>query len=267
MKANRPAAVLLMTAALSAVQTGAFAVAAAADEPPTVVELFTSQGCYSCPPAEAFLRDLAQEKSVLALEFHVDYWDDLVYGAAGKWKDVFSKREFTERQSGYNRRIRGRGNVYTPQMVIDGRIEAVGSQRLKVLSAIRGAEAARRRPGEGHVAVAVSLADSRAEPGSGATVSLGGGTGAAFAAPVDVWMVRLLRERETVVRAGENKGKTLVSRNIVTEIRHIGVWRGHDASFRVPGFSLGDREGCAVLVQDARQGPVLGAGACPAPAG
>lgn len=260
MKANRTAAVLLMTAVLAAASNG-LSVPAAAQETPTVVELFTSQSCYSCPPAEALLRDLAREKTLLALEFHVDYWDDLVYGAAGKWKDVFSKREFTDRQTGYNQRIRGRANVYTPQMVFDGRIEAVGSRRLAVLSAIRGAEAARQRPGEGHVAVAVSLG------ASGATVSVGGGTGAGSAAPADVWMVRLLRERETVVQAGENKGKTLVSRNIVTEMRHIGVWRGHDAAIRVPGFSLGDSEGCAVLVQDDRQGPVLGAAACPAPSG
>ena len=96
---------------------------------PAVVELFTSQSCYSCPPAEAFLGDLARRDGVIALEFHVDYWDDLVYGRAGKWKDVFSSPEYTRRQQGYNLNIRGRGQVYTPQMIIDGRAEAVGTRR------------------------------------------------------------------------------------------------------------------------------------------
>ena len=101
-----------------------------------VVELFTSQGCYSCPPAEKFLGDLAEQETVIALDFHVDYWDNLVHGADGKWKDPFSRPAYTQRQRVYNQRIRGTGNVYTPQMVIDGRLEAVGSRRIAVLSAM-----------------------------------------------------------------------------------------------------------------------------------
>ncbi len=222
-----------------------------------MVELFTSQGCYSCPPAEAFLRDLAEEKTVLALEFHVDYWDELVYGAAGKWKDVYSKHEFTVRQAGYNRRIKGRGNVYTPQMVIGGQLEAVGSQRLAVLSAIRSVEAA------GVVRVAVDVSSGA----GGTTVALRAGTPLPATGRAGVWLVRYLREGATEVRAGENRGKMLHNRNVVTELRRIGDWSGKDASISIPDFRLAEGEGCAVLVQDDRWGPILGAAACAAPAG
>ena len=225
--------------------------AASQNVQPTVVELFTSQGCYSCPPAEEFLGELAVEKTLLALEFHVDYWDDLVYGSAGKWKDAFSKRAYTDRQTGYNMRIRKRPNVYTPQMVIDGHLEAVGSRRLAVLSRIRAAEKARGP----RLAVDVSV-----DAESGATVRLAG-TGAK---PAGVWLVRFLRERRTEVLSGENKGKSLLSRNIVTELRRIGDWRGRDATITVSDFVLKEGEGCAVLVQD-DHGPIVGAAPCEMP--
>lgn len=256
MNAKRILAAVTVSVLCAGLFTGPAPAASEAKYAPTVVELFTSQGCYSCPPAEAFLRDLADQKSVIALEFHVDYWDELVYGAAGKWKDAFSKREFTERQARYNQAIRGRANVYTPQMVIDGRLEAVGSQRLSVLAAIREVEDARRD----RIAVSVSFSG-----GDAATVNLAGESGTA-GAPVDVWIVRMIRERETEVRSGENKGKSLTSRNIVTELRHVGGWKGGRSTISVPDFALGENETCAVLVQDRELGPVRGAAYCPSPA-
>jgi hypothetical protein len=87
---------------------------ASAGDAPVVVELFTSQGCYSCPPAEAMLAELAQRDGIVALEHHVDYWDALNYGAAGRWKDVFSRPEATERQRVYASVVPGRGHSYTP---------------------------------------------------------------------------------------------------------------------------------------------------------
>lgn len=216
-----------------------------------VVELFTSQGCYSCPPAEKFLGDLAGEKTVIALEFHVDYWDDLVYGAAGKWKDPFSKPAYTQRQRTYNQRIRRTGNVYTPQMVIDGKLEAVGSRRLSVLNAIRNAEKGLNQ----RLDVGVTLAAGRVEK-----VTLTGPVEATGA----VWLVRFIKSQETRVRSGENKGKALLSHNIVTEVQKIGTWSGTPAAIPVSGFELADGEGCAVLVQNTRQGPILGAAQCPA---
>lgn len=240
----------MIPAAALALTMSATAAPAAGPNGPVVVELFTSQGCYSCPPAEKFLGDLAGQKSVLALEFHVDYWDDLVYGAAGKWKDVFSKREYTLRQRGYNQRIRGRGNVYTPQMVIDGKLEAVGSRRLSVLSAIKRAGSTRKH----RVGINVTL-----DGGAVRTVSLNGDVKARGS----VWLLRYIKSQETRVRSGENKGKALLSHNIVTEVQKVGVWSGRAGEISVDGFSLADGEGCAVLVQDNRQGPILGAAPCP----
>ena len=215
-----------------------------------VVELFTSQGCYSCPPAEKFLGELSEQKSVIALEFHVDYWDNLVYGAAGKWKDPFSKSAFTQRQRIYNQRIRGTGSVYTPQMVIDGKLEAGGSRRIPVLSAMRKAESARRDS----VGIDVTMTFAMVQK-----VDLdAAGTGVG-----SVWLVRFIKAKETRVPSGENKGKALLSHNIVTEVLKIGEWSGKSVSFAVKDFLLADGEGCAVLVQDSRQGPVLGAAQCP----
>lgn len=216
-----------------------------------VVELFTSQGCYSCPPAEKFLGDLSGEKSIIALEFHVDYWDNLVHGGDGKWKDVFSKPAYTQRQRGYNQRIRGTGNIYTPQMVIDGKLEAVGSRRLAVLTAIRKAESASKQ----RLDIGVTLASGKV-----GKVTLAGPVKASGS----VWLVRFIKAQETRVRSGENKGKALLSHNIVTGMKKIGKWSGTPAAIPVSGFELADGEGCAVLVQDNRQGPILGAAQCPA---
>ena len=238
-------------AALAVALAAAAASASQAGERRAVVELFTSQSCYSCPPAESFLGELAARGDVLALEFHVDYWDSLVYGAAGKWRDVFSKRAYTERQVVYNRRIRGRSGVYTPQVIIDGRREAVGSDRGAVLSAIADA---RDRAGDG-VDVKIVLA-----AGEGARVELAGAAG-----PSAVWLVRFIARSLTQVRAGENKGKDLVNHHVVTELRPIGRWNGRGTTLSVPDFALARGEGCAVLVQDRRQGPVIGAALCPEP--
>ena len=219
---------------------------------PAVVELFTSQSCYSCPPAEAFLGDLARRDGVIALEFHVDYWDDLVYGRAGKWKDVFSSPEYTRRQQGYNLNIRGRGQVYTPQMIIDGRAEAVGTRRGDVTWKIESVF----RDNRPRLTVTVS-----AHPGGGLGVTVDG----PVAETAAIWLVRFDRANTTKVRAGENKGKLLTNHHVVTGLRQIGDWRGEKASLDVPDLGLRADEGCAILVQRDRQGPILGAAACPKP--
>ena len=216
----------------------------------TVVELFTSQSCYSCPPAEAYLGELAERGDVIALEYHVDYWDDLVYGAAGRWKDVFSSPANTERQRRYNRNIRRSDGVYTPQMVIDGRAEAAGTRRNAVETTIRR-EANDDRP---RLKVAVTR-----EPAGGLSVAVDGPeTGAAA-----LWLVRFERARVTRVKAGENKDKTLTNHNVVTELTRIGPWPGKAMTIRLADVSLSPDEGCAVLVQDDHQGPILGAAPCP----
>ena len=112
---------------------------AGAQDRPVVIELFTSQSCFSCPSAEKFLGELAREPDIVALEFHVDYWNDLNYGSAGRWKDPFSRPEFTRRQQDYNRQIRNKPGVYTPQMVIDGRFEKSGNSEWAVEASVRRA--------------------------------------------------------------------------------------------------------------------------------
>lgn len=217
---------------------------------PVVVELFTSQGCYSCPPAERFLGELADRPGVIALEFHVDYWDDLVYGAAGKWRDPFSDPAHSERQRAYNMRIRGQTGVYTPQMVVGGRFEAVGSRRDAVERAIA-------RAGGAAPEVEVSVASG---PDGGLRVRLAG-TGAARGG---VWLVRFRKAATTRVRGGENRGKTLVNHNVVTGMRRIGEWQGARRALVVPAPAGGEAgAGCAVIVQAAGPGPVLGAALCP----
>ncbi len=222
---------------------------------PTVVELFTSQSCYSCPPAEAFLGELVEERAdVLGLEFHVDYWDELVHGG-GKWKDIFSSPESTQRQRVYNLRIRGRANVYTPQMVIDGVAEAVGSNRGAVLRAVSAAS------GQGQVlGVSIDPVDGR-----GYQVRIDG----TLPEEATIWYVQYLRQYTTDVLRGENKGKTLTNHNIVREFRPIGAWEGESLELDLTEVELPADHGCAVLVQriDTEHnvpGPILGAGVCPA---
>ncbi len=214
----------------------------------TVVELFTSQSCYSCPPAEAYLGELADRPDLVALEWHVDYWDDLVYGSSGRWADPFSDPAFSERQRVYNRAIRGRSGGYTPQMVIDGRLEAAGSRRGAVEAAIARAATAPDL---------VSLTVSRTDEGGLAIAVEGTAPSAA-----DVWLVHLLDRRVTDVLGGENDGKTLANHNIVVGLERVGPWTTGSAPLTVPALT-GQGDGCAILVQAANQGEILAAAYCP----
>lgn len=218
----------------------------------TVVELFTSQSCYSCPPAEAYLGELAGRGDVIALEFHVDYWDDLVYGSAGRWKDVFSSPANTRRQRTYNRNIRGTAQVYTPQMVFDGRAEAAGTRHGAVDNAI-DEQARDQRP-----RLDVTIANA-ADGGLKVTVD------GPLKTPAAVWLAIFERAHVTRVKAGENKGKTLTNHHVVTSVERIGTWSGSTMTATVADITLSSGEGCAVLVQDEAQGPILGAAECPTP--
>lgn len=226
-----------------------FCAAAAAAEPeptPVVVELFTSQSCYSCPPAETLLGKLAGRPDLIALEFHVDYWNDLVYGAAGRWTDVHSSPAHTARQRAYGNRLGG--GVYTPQMVIDGRAETVGSREGDIERAIA---AARKHP---RIALAVAATDT------GGIAIRGEATGRQ---PAELWLVRYLEQETTRVRAGENRGKVLVNHHIVTGMSRLADWPLADDVLTVVPPELPSGEGCAVLLQAPGQGPILGAAPCP----
>lgn len=222
---------------------------AARAEGPAVLELFTSQSCYSCPPAEALLGELVQRDGLIALEFHVDYWDDLVYGAAGQWKDVFSDPAYTRRQHRYARTIPG-SQSYTPQVVVDGSAQTVGSRSGSVRRLVERA-AAGKKPARVTV---------RPRAGGGLAVTV---AAAERAAEAEVLLARYDVRRVTEVKAGENKGKTLVNHHVVRELRALGGWSGAHAEFELPDPGLRPGQGCAVIVQTVGQGPILGAAACP----
>lgn len=206
------------------------AMPAAADPRPIVVELFTSQGCSSCPPADAFLGELAGRDDVLALGFHISYWDSL------GWKDPLSSPSSTERQKTYARRFHS-GQVYTPQIVVDGTDEMVGSNRGAVLAALSEA-----RP---QVIAPVRFAADRR------SVAIGGGAGSG-----EVVLVRFVRHRATDVGAGENSGRRADDFNGVKTLAMLGAWNGSRLEFPIDPPAAG--EGLAVLVQ-ASDGHMLGA--------
>lgn len=211
---------------------------AAAETRPAVVELFTSQSCSSCPPADALLGELARRPDVVALGFHITYWD----GAA--WHDPFARQAATERQTAYDRRLTG-GQVYTPQMVIDGTEDVVGSDRAAVLAAL-----AKPRPAA--LAPVSFAADARA-------VEIGAGAPQAAAV---VLLARYALSRTTRVAGGENAARTLTDTDAVEDLTTLGSWDGRAARFALDPPAAG--EGIAVLVQ-AEGGAILGAAALPRP--
>lgn len=233
-----------MKAILSLVLMTVAVAAAAAQSRPVVVELFTSQSCSSCPPADALLGELARRADVVALGFHVTYWD------GAQWRDPFARQASTDRQIAYDKRLTG-GQVYTPQMIIDGSEDAVGSDRAAVLAAL-----ARARP----VAVApVAFAGDRR------SVFIGAATTGDHAAPsgASVVLARYAVERSTRIKGGENAGRAAVDVNAVIALTVIGDWSGKAATFALDPPAAG--EGLAVLVQ-AADGRFLGAASLAGPA-
>jgi hypothetical protein len=212
--------------------------AAGAETRPVVLELFTSEGCSSCPPAEVIVNELAQRPGVLPLSFHVDYWDDL------GWRDRYSLASATERQRRYAQTLR-QSSVYTPQAVIDGSRDVVGSQRGAVMESVSG-----RRDG---ISTSVSVSDGTIR------IHVGAGSDAVLA---DVLLVGYLREATTSIGRGENAGRTLKESNIVLSMHNLGRWNGKPQDFALDLSRLSKSvTDIAVLVQSAGQGPILGAAA------
>ena len=202
----------------------------AAGTRPVVVELFTSQGCSSCPPADSLLGELARNSDVVALGFHISYWDGL------GWKDPFSSQSSTDRQRTYARLFEI-GQVYTPQIIVDGSREMVGSDRAKVLAALHDARA--------EAMVPVTFAADRR------SVTIGAGD-----ARGSVLLVRFALERTTHVARGENARRTWQDANAVESLSSLGSWEGSPLRFAIEPPAAG--EGIAVLVQ-AADGRMLGA--------
>lgn len=208
-----------------------FLAAGTAQAQPVVVELFTSQGCSSCPPANANLAKISNRPDVLALSFGVTYWDYL------GWKDTFAKPEFTARQVGYERGL-GHGNPFTPQVVVNGTFDTVGNQlseveRLVAASSLNGPQ--------------IDIAGNK--------LSIGGVDGAANA---DVWLVRYEpRTIDVSVARGENEGVTLPHKNVVRSLTRLGTWFGRAEVFQIPPAQ--DGLATAILVQKPNGGPILAA--------
>jgi len=229
MRATLSALLLLCTA------SAALAGAGAAPRT-TVIELYTSEGCSSCPPAEAQLEALARQDGVVALAFHVDYWDDL------GWHDRFGLKEAVTRQRLYAQRLH-LASVYTPQLVIDGQRDQVGGGGLGAAVPVGSpAPAVVPQIATGADRIEVSLA---AGPSPGAC---------------DVLLIGYLPEATSKVTRGENAGRELHEFNIVRSLSILGRWQGEARRFTVPLTALpSDATAVAVLVQRQDQGPILGA--------
>jgi len=204
---------------------------------PAVVELFTSQGCSSCPPADTYIGELTQRRDVLALTFHVDYWDDL------GWPDRFGLPEAVERQRAYAKSLR-LSSVYTPQVVIDGQDNFVGNDRASIGRTLTGNR-------NGGVAVALSVRDGDVLVDLDARQK---------GSPSDVLLVAYLRTAVSSIGRGENAGRTLKEFNIVRDFHSLGRWAGQKQQYRARVDALPhDATDVAVLVQPVGQAPIIGA--------
>jgi len=216
----------------------ALAQSARRGEIPVVVELFTAQGCTSCPQANAMLGRLAEDDGTVALTFSVDYWDYL------GWKDTFAEPAFTARQRAYVSRMKLK-EIYTPEVVVGGRTEtpAVDEDEVEALVEVE-AKARRRGPPmrfryAGHF---VTVEDG-AVPRGGA----------------EVWLVRYdPMAREVKVRTGDNAGKTIEHFNVVRQLERLGPWRGRTRTYTIPAAARPHLKP-VVIVQGADGGPILGA--------
>jgi hypothetical protein len=211
---------------------------------PIVVELFTSEGCSSCPPANEYQRELAGRRNLLPLSFHVDYWDYI------GWKDRFADPAFTMRQRAYAA-AQGKSITYTPQMIVAGAIDVVGSDRKAVEGALKKAD--RRN-------AMYALALAKDESGR-IRLNL---PPAPLSVPASLWLVTYAYEGGSDIAAGENRGRHMITTNVVRTLRKIGTWNG------APGeqmLELTEEEiaakpdACAIIANEAEFGPVVAAAA------
>lgn len=222
---------------------------------PVLVELFTSEGCSSCPPADTLLEKLDQAQSangpeLVVLSEHVDYWDDT------GWRDPFSSHEFSERQSAYAAQF-GRGSIYTPQMVVDGQFELVGSDERRVTEAIGDAAKAMK------IQVNISL-NSRDEKRVTLHIETGRLPASAPARSADVFLAIADNSDKSQVRGGENAGRTLTHVAVLRHLIRIGTLdraTGFSRDLKIDLEAKNQRNArIAVIVQEASAGRVWGAG-------
>ncbi|TVR08781.1 MAG: DUF1223 domain-containing protein [Salinarimonadaceae bacterium] len=216
-----------------------------AQSPRAVIELFTSQGCSSCPPADKRLSEMAGDPDLVALTLPVDYWDYL------GWKDTLARPAFSNRQRAYAK-LRGDRAVYTPQMVVNGEFACIGSDATAVAQSMRQATQEDAR-------LPVALATKR--EGTRLTVEIGEGAEGAG----ELWLLTIEPRVSVSIDRGENRGRVAHYANVVRDIAPIGAWRGGPARFAIERAGLSDAY--VVLLQrrhDGRPGRILGAAKGPA---
>jgi hypothetical protein len=216
--------------------------AAAEPSPRAVVELFTSQGCSSCPPADELFTELAREPDLITLTLPVDYWDRL------GWKDTLARHAFTERQEAYAD-VRGDDDLFTPQAIINGRESAEGAERNQIE---RAADA---------TAASLKVPLSVARKGDNVVLSVGAAAGAPKS-PAVVLLLPYYASREVAIGRGENARRKVTYTNVVRDIRIVGDWTGAPVTQAVPAAELKDYDGVVVLLQQGspqKPGAILGA--------
>jgi hypothetical protein len=214
-----------------------------------VLELFTSQGCSSCPAADALFKGYAARRDVVALSMPVDYWDYL------GWKDTLANAKFTQRQRAYAK-LRGDGQIYTPQVVINGRQHVVGSSKADIEKALKSA-------GGGDAAATQLTATISGDKITIDLPAAGSGAGA----DMTVWLAVVRPEAQVDVKSGENRGKKLIYFNVVRDILPAGMWSGAATSIKhsLAAVSRSGEDRLAVLVQKGPGGPIVAASWIDAP--
>jgi len=207
-----------------------------------VLELYTSQGCSVCPPADALIERLSERPDILALSLPVTYWDML------GWKDTLASETNTRRQKAYAATM-GRGGVYTPQIIVDGITDVVGGRESQVEAAI-----AARRADLHELPITLSMSPSALHISIGALPEKN-------ADDATVWLFHVLNHVTVRIGAGENRGRNLDYRNVVRDVRAVALWKGQPLSLDIPRAdqSLTGYDSVAVLVQEAAYGRIIGA--------
>jgi hypothetical protein len=217
-------------------------------DPRAIVELFTSQGCSSCPPADKVLGELAKDPSVIALSMPIDYWDYL------GWKDTLADARFSARQKAYSQ-VRGDREVYTPQVVVNGSTHVIGSDLAGIETAIDTTKKA-----DGVMSVPVTMTQA----GKQINVSVAASTHGPAAMHGEVWICSITKSVAIAIGRGENRGREVTYHNVVRNLLKVGDWNGTSNSWTVPLENLSHEgiDAAVVYVQDGnreRPGPMLGA--------
>lgn len=241
-----------LAVALALVLTSGIGVGARAEgeniaaHPPVVVELFVSQSCSRCPAAIDLFPAYATREDVVALSWHVDYWN-MTASRNGVWTDPLSDAAFTKRQKKYNMALRQRSSIYTPQAIVDGAAETVGSSKSKISTLIEQAmpEAKKTLVTASENEGLVTFDVSESEDGGNA------------------YLVTFKREVKTTVAKGANAGATFRQVNVVTHMKPLGIVRRHGEQFSVAAPDHVNNEGCALIVQEPPQARIIAAAYCP----